>query len=141
MREHECRSDPIGTDRLGRLYFLLGPAPCRVFVVDGARYYSPGVDDAAGGGSSPPLVWRSYCTPLQLRRVIAWLSPRGRSESSLRDALLRHQQQVETAMMRRMHTLQRDGCIVQRSDVSRHATPDGDVVSCGACVDAVGYER
>lgn len=93
MRDKEVRTDPVGMDRLGQLYFLLGATSPRLFVVPVTEFTAPPLT------GTPPVPWRSYDSPLDLRRLLMWLSAKGRQESRLKDVLHRHQAALEGAMI------------------------------------------
>eukprot|EP00898_Chlorokybus_atmophyticus_P000767 jgi/Chlat1/1691/Chrsp127S01923 len=48
--------------------------------------------------TTTPGVWAAYETPEQLQALLGWLNPRGLRESSLRQALIRFEQQLLSAM-------------------------------------------
>ena len=98
LRERECRTDPVGVDRHGNLYFLFGTTQPRLFVVSSTDFTGRNSDGSASAHTGPAR-WRSYDDPVSFRRLLAFLSPKGKEEGQLLEVLLRHQVALEDAMV------------------------------------------
>lgn len=95
---------PIGTDRTGTRYFVMGAYPAELWLQEPPTRLAGGQGKHASGKPQPPKevagAWSVASTPAQLDALIAWLHPLGVHEGPLRDALLRRRPLLVAAMQR-----------------------------------------